>query len=380
MSNNTLNISSAVVTYLKRIAQTPLLKPEEEKAFFEELQIQKNLLGKILAQLQAADLLDSERQEQLKQVFRFRHHRAEDGRMEISAENLGRLHDLIVAWHRDAIIQDYRRNQEQGNSPLSQKEFDVILTELQLVIQHIQALQQRLVEANLLLVASIAKQFALIESPLSFLDLMQEGSIGLMKAIYKFRLEKGGRFSTYATWWISQSIRRALDEQSQLIRLPAYIIEERRRAEKVSLDLMKHLGREPRMSELAEAVNITESKLDTILQAPKDLLSLDSPLEESDDRTKIADLIKDNMAISPEDAVLFQARREVIEKILATLPPKQASVIRLRYGLFDGKAHTLAQIGRKLKITRERVRQIEVEALDKLRHPIRRCYWEELFE
>jgi RNA polymerase primary sigma factor len=263
---------------------------------------------------------------------------------------------------------------------LPQEEFDVILTELQLVIQYIQDLQKRLVEANLLLVASIAKQFTLIESPLSFLDLMQEGSIGLMKAIHKFRLEKGGRFSTYATWWISQAIRRALDEQSQLIRLPGYIIEKRRRAEKVSLDLTKRLGREPRMSELAEAVNIAESKLDTILQAPKALLSLDSPLEESDDRTKIADLIRDNMTMSPEEEILFQARREVMEKLLATLPPQQASVIRLRYGLFDGKAHTLAQIGGKLKITRERVRQIEVEALAKLRHPTRRRYWEELFE
>ena len=427
MSDNTPNISPSMLTYLKRIGQAPLLKPKEEKALFEELQMQKNLLVKILYQLQNSNRLDSEQQEQLKQVFRsrFKQRRAKDGQMKISLANLGKLQDLIDDWNGNAVIQDgyfpglrskarvinsfcaheydgtgiinsrntessnlhtkqklnsnYGENQEHRNKLSPTEEFEEILTELQSLVQGIQDIQQRLVEANLLLVASIAKKFTLSEFPLSFLDLVQEGSIGLMKAIHKFQLEKGNRFSTYATWWISQAIRRALDE-SQLIRIPVYIIEMHRRVVKASIDLTKRLGREPNMSELAEAVNITQSRLRSILHAPRYLLSLDSPLEEADDKTTLADVIKDKMTISPEEKILSLARREVMEKLLSTLTPQQAHVIKLRYGLFDGESHTLDQIGKKLNITRERVRQIEAEALNKLRHPTRQHYWEELFE
>jgi len=416
-----------MLTYLKRIGQAPLLKLEEEKVLFEELQIQKNLLVKILSQLQNSNRLDSEQQEQLKQVFRprFKQRRAKDGQMKISLANLGKLQDLIDDWNGNAVIQDgyfaglrskarvinsfcaheydgtgiinsrntessnlhtkqklnsnYGENQEHRNKLSPTEEFEEILTELQSLVQGIQDIQQRLVEANLLLVASIAKKFTLSEFPLSFLDLVQEGSIGLMKAIHKFQLEKGNRFSTYATWWISQAIRRALDE-SQLIRIPVYIIEMHRRVVKASIDLTKRLGREPNMSELAEAVNITQSRLRSILHAPRYLLSLDSPLEEADDKTTLADVIKDKMTISPEEKILSLARREVMEKILSTLTPQQARVIKLRYGLFDGESHTLDQIGKKLNITRERVRQIEAEALNKLRHPTRQHYWKELLE
>jgi len=228
---------------------------------------------------------------------------------------------------------------------------------------------------------NIAKQLIFKESPLSFFDLVQEGSIGLMTAIYKFRLEKGNRFSTYATWWINQAIRRALEEQSQLIRLPVYITEAHRRATKAFTNLTRCLGREPKMSELAEAVNLTPLRLHNILQAPRDLLSLDAPIEtEADDKTTVADLITDKITLSPEEELLSKARQEVIEKLLSTLTSQQARVIKLRYGLFDGESHNLAQIGRKLKISRERVRQIEAEALNKLKHPIRRHYWEEILD
>jgi RNA polymerase primary sigma factor len=176
-------------------------------------------------------------------------------------------------------------------------------------------------------------------------------------------------------------MRRALEEQGQLIRVPSYIIEVRKCAAKASRDLTKRLGREPNMSELAEAVNITKPKLCNILQAPKDFLSLDSPIGESDDSSiTVADSIKDKMTISPEEEILSQARQEIIEKILSTLTPQQEQVIKLRYGLFDGEAHTLAQIGKQLKISRERARQIEAEALNKLRHPTRQHYWNELLE
>jgi RNA polymerase primary sigma factor len=234
------------------------------------------------------------------------------------------------------------------------------------------------VTANLLLVANIAKQFTSYESSLSFLDLIQEGNIGLMTAIHKFRLEKGYRFSTYATWWISQAMRRALEEQGQLIRIPPYILDIRRRATKVSTDLTERLGREPDVSELAEAINTTKSKIRNMLQAPQALLSLDSPLGDSDNRTTVADLIKDTTAISPEEAMASQAQQEIMENLLSTLTPQQARVIKLRYGLFDGRCHTLAEIGKQMKITRERARQVEAEAVEKLRHPTRQHYWQEL--
>jgi len=440
------NISPPVEAYLKRVGRVPLLKPEEEKALFEILHIQKKLLGKILSQLQDCNLLDSEQQEQLKQVFRFKRRRAnksatlsfKDGQMKFSPEILGRLQDLIADWRDDAAIGfpnkrdgyfsvlepkaktiKYEESYEGKNNfyqtaksnggfgskiphaPSAERdsakrdlcekedakprlrlsaEFEAMFTELQTVVERIQDIQRRLVEANLLLVASIAKNFVFHESPLSFLDLIQEGSIGLMRAIHKFRLEKGCRFATYATWWISQAVRRAIDEQSQLIRVPVYITEVRRRAARASIDLTKRLGRKPQMSELAEAVKITKSRLHNILQAPKDLLSLDSPIEGSDNGTTVADLIQDKVTMSPEEAILSQARREAMADLLSTLSPQQSHVIILRYGLFDGKDRTLAQVGEQLQISRERVRQIETEALRKLRHSDRQHYWEELVE
>jgi RNA polymerase primary sigma factor len=399
MSDNIENMSPPVLAYLKRIGQKALLKVEEEKALFEQLQIQKKLLEDILSRLQNSNQLNPEQQEQLKQIFRFKQHRAKDGQMKISPTNLGKLQDQISDWQRDAIIKDESfsdpgsknkaiklnsnssENQEPRNKLSPTEEFEAIFNPLKAVIQRIQDIQQHLVEANLLLVASIAKKFTFPDSPLSFFDLMQEGSIGLMKAIYKFRLEKGHRFSTYATWWIRQAIRRALDEQGPMIRLPAYIVEIRRRVEKTFTDLTKRLEREPNMNELAEAVNINKSTLYNILQTHTDLLYLDSPIEaKSDNQAIIADLIKDETIVAPEEEILSQARREAIEKLLSTLTSKQVRVIKLRYGLFDGKVHTLTQIGRILKITRERVRQIEAEALNKLRHPTRQRYLDEIID
>jgi len=378
------NISPSVEDYLKKVGQVPLLKPEQEKILFEELELQKSSLEKIISQLQNSNLLAPEHQEGLKKVFSFKRRRTKGYQVTISPETLGRLQDLIVDWKANAIRfsdkQDSHEESYEGrNRDSHSAEFEAIFTELQLVVNSIQGIQQNLVKANLLLVASIARQFAFREFPLSFLDLMQEGSIGLMTAIHKFQLEKGHRFSTYATWWISQAIRRALDEQSQLIRVPTYITEIRRRVAKASKDLATRLGREPEMSELAQEVNIKRSKLHDALRAPKDLLSLDSPVD-SDSNTTIADLVNDNMTSSPEEEIFRQAQQEVIENLLSTLSTQQAHVIRLRYGLFDGKFHTLAEIGRQLEISRERARQIESEALNKLRHPTRRCYWEELLD
>ena len=352
----------------------PLLKEYEEKAIFEKLQTQKTRLCKLICQLQNSNLLNSKQRSQLQKVFCFKRRHVKDGLIKLSPERLGKLQELITNWKMNAFNEISEKESDK------KADFEIILMELQKVVTHLQDIQQRLVESNLLLVASVAKQYAFREFPLSFLDLMQEGSIGLMTAIHKFQPEKGYRFSTYATWWISQAIRRALDEQSQLIRVPRYVMEARRRIAQVTPDLTKRLGREPELSELAEEINIKKSRLRDILQAQRELLSLDTPIGEPNNKTTVADLIMDETTISPEDEMLSQARRDAMEKLLSTLNLRQAEVIKLRYGLYDGEAYSLSQIGKRLGLSRERVRKIEAAALVKLRHPNRRCYWQEILD
>ncbi len=224
-----------------------------------------------------------------------------------------------------------------------------------------------IVEANLRLVASIAKQHYFNRTSLTFLDLMQEGSLGLMKAVDKFDYTLSYRFSTYATWWIMQSIKRALDQQGQIIRVPCYIGEAHRTLKQTQANLTMALGREPTLKELAEEVKLPEKKVFEILYSTKELASLDASIsDDSPDKTFI-DMIPDESQITPENYQLDYAKVEAIVEVLnKVLNPRETQVIVLRYGLIDGTEYTLADIGNKLSISRERVRQIEGQAIGKL--------------
>ncbi|NUM45147.1 MAG: sigma-70 family RNA polymerase sigma factor [Anaerolineales bacterium] len=253
-----------------------------------------------------------------------------------------------------------REELARGNVPVHRR------MELRRLVEDGWAAREHLITANSRLVISVAKKY--MGRGVPFLDLIQEGNIGLIRAAKKFDYRRGHKFSTYATWWIRQAVTRAIADQGRTIRVPVHMGDQINKLLRIQHQITQRLGRDPSVEELAAALDVPAKKVENMIQVARRPLSLETPTDDEDDSV-LADFIEDQDASAPDDSATFNLLREHLDEVMHNLPPREVRILQLRYGLLDGQAYTLEEVGRKMGVTRERVRQIEAQALSRLRHP-----------
>ena len=353
-------------------------KPDQEKDKILQIVSSAKEKGKITYGELAAELGEAN-SEQIDKIFEAFEEvgvnvlKDDDDFLEPDLDDLSEVEDIkldevdlvnIEGVSVDDPVRMYLR--EIGRIPLLTFEEELELA--QRVLEGDEAARQKLAESNLRLVVSIAKKY--VGRGMLFLDLIQEGNMGLIKAVEKFDYKKGYKFSTYATWWIRQAITRAIADQARTIRIPVHMVETINKLIRTSRHLLQMLGREPSPEEIAEEMEIPVEKVMEIQKIAQDPVSLETPIGEEDD-SHLGDFIPDDESPAPHDSAAYTLLKEQLEEVMSTLTPREAKVLKLRFGLEDGKARTLEEVGKEFQVTRERIRQIEAKALRKLRHPSR---------
>jgi len=335
-----------------------VLEYQEVIDFFNELQLEDEQMEKVVEFLEHSGV----------DVLRITEEDEPDEELLLAEEDEVDVENIDLSVPDGVSIEDPVRMylKEIGKVPLLSAEEEIELA--QRMEEGDEEAKKKLAEANLRLVVSIAKRY--VGRGMLFLDLIQEGNLGLIKAVEKFDYRKGYKFSTYATWWIRQAITRAIADQARTIRIPVHMVETINKLIRVSRQLLQELGREPTPEEIAEEMNLPVERVREILKISQEPVSLETPIGEEED-SHLGDFIQDDNVPVPADAAAFTLLKEQLVEVLGTLTEREQKVLRLRFGLDDGRARTLEEVGKEFNVTRERIRQIEAKALRKLRHPSR---------
>lgn len=335
-----------------------VLEYQEISDFFADMPLEEEQMEKVLEYLDQNNV----------DVLRITDDDVDDEEIILTDEDEVDVENIDLSVPEGVSIEDPVRMylKEIGKVPLLSAEEEIELA--QRMEEGDQEAKKRLAEANLRLVVSIAKRY--VGRGMLFLDLIQEGNLGLIKAVEKFDYRKGYKFSTYATWWIRQAITRAIADQARTIRIPVHMVETINKLIRVSRQLLQELGREPTPEEIAAEMNMPVDRVREILKISQEPVSLETPIGEEED-SHLGDFIQDDNVPVPSDAAAFTLLKEQLVEVLGTLTEREQKVLRLRFGLDDGRARTLEEVGKEFNVTRERIRQIEAKALRKLRHPSR---------